>query len=238
MADSVAVVVALCCDVADGIDAAMMPGGEEVTALNLEYERTYSVSEIARMLGRPRTTINGWIELFREFLPTVGRGRTLRYKESAIEILSIIAEMKDSGEPNEYIRQYLQSLKKEVVIDAEDSNQHRVPYLANLVELLQRLDGEIRSIRERLDELEEQVRSSDGRQRDVIEQLRAENQKLREELAAAKAEIATAQAETYRSLHEGLNKVQQTLSRIEKRREQERNRSWWRRLFGSGDEKT
>lgn len=221
---------------ADGIDAGVMPDGEEVSELDLEYERTYSVSEIARILGRPRTTINGWIELFREFLPTVGSGRTLRYKESALEILGIIAKMKDSGEPNEYIRQYLQSLKKEIVVDVEDSSQHRVPYLANLVEVLQRLDGEIRSIRERLDALEEQVRSSDGRQRDVIEQLRAENHKLREELAAAKAEIATVQAETYRTLHEGLNEVKQTLSRIEKRREQEQQqRSWWKRLFGGSD---
>ena len=39
------------------------------------FRKTYSLSEIGELIGRPATTVTTWKNQFREFLPSVGSGR-------------------------------------------------------------------------------------------------------------------------------------------------------------------
>ena len=79
--------------------------------------------DIARKIDRPRTTVKDWLDLFREYIPVVGSGRTQRYEEEAVEIFALISKMKDAGEPNELIRQMLQQNVKEISVTTVDDGR-------------------------------------------------------------------------------------------------------------------
>lgn len=49
------------------------------------------------MLGRPESTLRGYRDRFREFIPTMGRGRSRRHPEAAVEVFRFIGELKESG---------------------------------------------------------------------------------------------------------------------------------------------
>jgi DNA-binding transcriptional MerR regulator len=87
-------------------------GGD--VAVKYDVRRTYTLVEVASKVGRPRTTLKEWVNLFRDYIPTVGSGRTMRYEEDAIEVFSLIARMKDANAPNEIIREVLDGTVKEV----------------------------------------------------------------------------------------------------------------------------
>jgi hypothetical protein len=87
-------------------------GGD--VAVNYVVRRTYTLVEVSSKVGRPRTTLKEWANLFRDYIPTVGSGRTMRYEEGAIEIFSLIARMKDANAPNEIIFEVLEGTVKEV----------------------------------------------------------------------------------------------------------------------------
>lgn len=119
----------------------------------MEIERTYSLVEISRILGRPRTTLISWMEIFREFIPTIGSGRTMRYKEEAIEVFSVIAKMKDRGEPNELIRKVLQDMVTEITIHPQEIDQQKT-FFGALIDSYDELMIEMTKIKSQLDDLQ------------------------------------------------------------------------------------
>lgn len=97
----------------------------------VEIKRTYSLVEVAERLGRARTTLADWSRQFREFLPTVGAGRSMRYTEEAVEIFGLISKMKDANEPPESIREQLRGVVSEIIIPMTDDDEGK-PYLMQL----------------------------------------------------------------------------------------------------------
>ncbi|MBP2076984.1 helix-turn-helix domain-containing protein [Oceanobacillus polygoni] len=73
------------------------------------FQHSYSLTEIAKQLGRPRTTVQEWRNQFKEYLPTVQgtKGRTTRYEASALKLFQLIARMKEANEPVSFIEQAL-----------------------------------------------------------------------------------------------------------------------------------
>ncbi|MEC0276875.1 hypothetical protein [Peribacillus frigoritolerans] len=89
-----------------------------------ESRKTYSLADIGRKLGRPRTTVAYWADNFQMYLPTVGSGRNKRYKHSALELFQIIERMNESNEPKELIEEELQNHATEITIpDEQDEKQ-------------------------------------------------------------------------------------------------------------------
>ncbi|EJR51665.1 hypothetical protein IIO_06318 [Bacillus cereus VD115] len=88
------------------------------------YKKTYSLADIARILGRPRTTLQAWRDQFKPYLPTVAgtRGRTLRYEKEALELFRLIADMKDVQEPPELIEQMLKQNIDYIVVEEVDED--------------------------------------------------------------------------------------------------------------------
>ena len=88
------------------------------------YKKTYSLADIARMLGKPRTTLQAWRDQFKPYLPTVAgtKGRTLRYEQEALELFKLIANMKDAQEPPELIEQMLKQNVDYIVVEETDED--------------------------------------------------------------------------------------------------------------------
>ncbi|MBJ8024870.1 DUF3967 domain-containing protein [Bacillus cereus] len=88
------------------------------------YKKTYSLADIARVLGRPRTTLQAWRDQFKPYLPTVAgtRGRTLRYEKEALELFRLIADMKDVQEPPELIEKMLKQNIGYIVVEEVDED--------------------------------------------------------------------------------------------------------------------
>ncbi|KMQ22742.1 DUF3967 domain-containing protein [Bacillus cereus] len=85
------------------------------------YKKTYSLADIARILQKPRTTIQAWRDQFKPYLATVPgtKGRTLRYQRESLEIFKLIANMKDAQEPPDVIENVLKGTVNYIVIDEE-----------------------------------------------------------------------------------------------------------------------
>ncbi|MDO6448526.1 MerR family transcriptional regulator [Oceanobacillus profundus] len=73
------------------------------------FQHSYSLTEIAKQLGRPRTTVQEWRNQFKPYLPTVQgtQGRTTRYEASALALFQLIAHLKEANEPISIIEQAL-----------------------------------------------------------------------------------------------------------------------------------
>ncbi len=60
-------------------------------------ERLLSVAEIARRLSVPESTVHYWKNRFAQHLPSAGTGRQKRFREGAVEVFRVIAEMFSIG---------------------------------------------------------------------------------------------------------------------------------------------
>ncbi|WP_249870034.1 MerR family transcriptional regulator [Oceanobacillus saliphilus] len=103
---------------------------------NNEYQRSYSLADIARKLGRPRTTVQSWRDQFKKYLPTISgtHGRTTRYDEKALALFELIARMKDDNEPPTMIEKMLTETVDIITIDHDDFNENQPPMLAQMYE--------------------------------------------------------------------------------------------------------
>ncbi|OUB31537.1 DNA-binding protein [Bacillus thuringiensis serovar yunnanensis] len=148
------------------------------------YKKTYSLADIARILGRPRTTLQAWRDQFKPYLPTVSgtRGRTLRYEKEALELFRLIADMKDVQEPPEVIERMLkQNIDYIVVVEVEDDDGITKPIIQTMyegmnkiiihfeeqksinMELLKRIDNLEQTNQTLLDKIDEQQKTIDGK---------------------------------------------------------------------------
>lgn len=60
-------------------------------------ERLLSVAEIARRLSVPESTVHYWKNRFAQHLPSAGTGRQKRFRQGAVEVFRVIAEMFSTG---------------------------------------------------------------------------------------------------------------------------------------------
>ncbi|HDR8482089.1 TPA: DUF3967 domain-containing protein [Bacillus cereus] len=92
------------------------------------YKKTYSLADIARILKKPRTTIQAWRDQFKAYLPTVPgtKGRTLRYQRESLELFKLIANLKDAQEPPDVIENVLKGTVNYIVIDEETTQDDSI----------------------------------------------------------------------------------------------------------------
>ncbi|EPC8411482.1 MULTISPECIES: DUF3967 domain-containing protein [Bacillus] len=176
------------------------------------YKKTYSLADIARILGRPRTTLQAWRDQFKPYLPTVAgtRGRTLRYEKEALELFRLIADMKDVQEPPELIEQMLkQNIDYIVVEEVDEDDGITKPIIQTMYEgmnkiiihfeeqkamnmkLLKRIDNLEQTNQTLLDKIDEQ-------QKAIVGQINNRDQQLLEvvrEIQETKKLVASTQQE-------------------------------------------
>mgnify|MGYP001142732075 CR=1 FL=1 len=123
----------------------------------MNFEITYSMTDVAKKLGRSRTTLNEWVLAFEEYIEphVVGKGRTKRYKETVLPVLSLIENLKNEGQPNEYIRNVLGSDGNEAIIDVSDNVN--TPYLTQMAEAFNYIKNEMEDLKRQNEALHEQM---------------------------------------------------------------------------------
>ncbi|WP_129731461.1 MerR family transcriptional regulator [Ectobacillus funiculus] len=113
--------------------------------------RTYSLADIARKLGRPRTTLQAWRDSYKPYIPTVSgtKGRATRYDENSIRILELIMRMKDDNEPPEMIEKALRDNSTYLAVDADDKDDDKTtPFVPALYDSMREIATALEQQRE------------------------------------------------------------------------------------------
>ncbi|MGE4538883.1 MAG: MerR family transcriptional regulator [Desulfovibrio sp.] len=63
----------------------------------MSENRLYSVAAIAKLLDMPESTLHYWKNRFDEVLPSVGRGRSKRFRPEAVEVFQAIGRLLGQG---------------------------------------------------------------------------------------------------------------------------------------------
>ncbi|MBG9687901.1 DUF3967 domain-containing protein [Bacillus mycoides] len=183
------------------------------------YKKTYSLADIARMLGKPRTTLQAWRDQFKPYLPTVAgtKGRTLRYEQEALELFKLIANMKDAQEPPEIIERMLkQNVDYIVVEESDEDDEITKPIIQTMyesmkevsiyfqeqkamnMELLQRIDHLEQTNHMLLNKIDEQHKNIDEQHKNIDGKINNRDQQLLEvirEIQETKKLVASTQQE-------------------------------------------
>jgi DNA-binding transcriptional MerR regulator len=123
----------------------------------MEFETTYTLTDVADKLGRSRTSVNEWVHLFKEYIEphVIGKGRTKRYKETVLPVLALIERLKNEGQPNEYIRNVLGNGGNESIIDVSDNVN--TPYLTQMSEAFNYIKNEMEVLKRQNEALQEEM---------------------------------------------------------------------------------
>lgn len=193
----------------------------------MEIKRTYSLVDIADRLGRARTTLADWARQYKEFLPTVGSGRSMRYMEESLEVFGLISKMKDSNEPPEYIREQLRGVVREIIVPMTDDDEGK-PYLMQLAGEVEQLKHAMVMLASKIDTM---TTENDGTRR-AFEEMRQEAAATAKDLSGRISDVSVSirdevsKGQEQASLQ--LRQISEQLSRVEKYA----TKSIWRRLFG------
>lgn len=70
-------------------------------------QETFSLTDIARHLDRPESTVRHWRRTFEDFLPVQGSGRARRYTREALAVFEEIAAAYAEGMSTEAVESQL-----------------------------------------------------------------------------------------------------------------------------------
>lgn len=163
--------------------------------------RLLTIAEIARQLGLPESTVRYYRDRFEAFVPSVGGGRTRRYRPEAVEVLRFIADSMRSGVPAEEVEEALR-LRFAVTVEPQ---QHGAVTQQQSAAIMRELVA---------DAIADVVKEAVQRE---TEALREELRRIREELAAAREEQARNEEA----------RADLLVSRMRELLEERRRRRWW-----------
>ncbi|HEY8394946.1 MAG TPA: MerR family transcriptional regulator [Thermaerobacter sp.] len=170
----------------------------------LNRERLLTLAEIARRLGLPESTVRYYRNRFRAYVPSVGEGKTRRYRPEALDVLRFVADAIRAGVPAEDIEA---ALRERFALNVEPQRQATTQQpqgAAILRELVADAVADVvrEAVAQRTAALEEELR------------------RLREELAATREELVQ-QAEREQAREDRL------VARMRELLEERRRRRWW-----------
>ncbi|SEA22924.1 MerR HTH family regulatory protein [Thalassobacillus cyri] len=188
----------------------------------IDYERTYSLADIAKKMNRPRPTLQSWKEQFSEFIPSVGSGRSRRYEDEALEIFMTIEKLKGRGEPKEKIRDVLRS--SFTMKTKDDSNDLLPKPVINTIQdgyeaFLQEIKAQNNLLRE---------------QNDTFHRQNQERKKEFEELREQFEHIHQTSKASHEAVISNISRRDELLMKtLKEMMEQKKKESFWSRLFNS-----
>jgi chromosome segregation ATPase len=210
---------------------------------DFEYKKKhFTLTEIAEEIRRPRTTLKDWYAQFREYIPTTGNGRTMKYRKEALDMFSIISKMKDMNEPNEAIRKQLGGIATEIIVydDEEEEDQTYVgevleaykamaKHYGDLTHKYQDLSFEVSSMKEMLKEMNRNVmlladKDESGMQ-ELSEKVEEKFQGLADQVNENLGNLKT-ESEQLRQQVQNLPKEQQEFFEEQEKRWEERERTF------------
>ncbi|MFO7296304.1 MAG: MerR family transcriptional regulator [Clostridia bacterium] len=170
-------------------------------------EHWMTITEIAQQLNLPETTVRRYARVFADYIRSKTVGRTTRYPSETVQLFAQISELFRQGYTSRDVAEWLQRKSPKTIVVAEEENNHHPPPPVEAVVMLVEAQNKL------------------------IDELKTEVTQLRKELEAARQEIAATKQEIAATIERGVKDVKETLSRIERRRQEEQAKPWWRRLF-------
>jgi len=166
-------------------------------------ERWLTIADIAEKTGIPEPTARRYARAFDEFIRHKKIGRIVRYPEEVVPVFMHIAALYKEGYTTAEIKEMLERERPRTIMVTDDDNTITAPQTEFPIEGIALL-------------IESQNK--------LITELKAEIEHLRSELAEAKKEIAA-------TVEKSVEDMKETLSRVERRRQEEQAKPWWRRWF-------
>ncbi|WP_173918935.1 MerR family transcriptional regulator [Halobacillus sp. Marseille-Q1614] len=192
----------------------------------IDYERTYTLAEIAKKMKRPRTTLQSWKNQFYEFLPSVGRGRNMRYEEVALEVFSIIERMKEAGEPPERIREVLQNSAPIRTIDDVPNDVMPKPIVNTRIDGYEAFFKEIQRQNQLLIEQNESFHKQNQERKKEYEKLKEQLNNIQETNETSKEHM----------LQQENRRDERLMKTMKEMMEQKQKPGFWSRLFATRKE--
>lgn len=204
--------------------------------------KTYTLTEISDILDKPRSTVREWKDDFEPYLPVIGHGRNMRYKEEALEIFRIIADMKADGASREIIEGVLRDTSTEIMVYEHEEAKNPIAELVRAYdEIAKGLAEQNEQWRQRFEALNQEMAklsAENERLHNVVEQQNTEQRQLMAEhgetLVAATREVidervqeVTAAIDQQRQRDD--ERSQEISRQIRELLEAKRKKRWWQR---------
>jgi DNA-binding transcriptional MerR regulator len=95
--------------------------------------KTYTITELARIVKIPPSTVSYYRDRHKDFMLSIGTGRKRRYKPEALENLKLIVEMAKNNATKEDIEEALsQTGKRNIEIQQDNNNSITTEYQQSL----------------------------------------------------------------------------------------------------------
>lgn len=78
-----------------------------------------SITDIAKKLNVPESTLRYYRDRFAEYIPAVGTGRTRKYPDGVIKMFSLILEQSKAGAERQDIEAALQRIREELTTNGQ-----------------------------------------------------------------------------------------------------------------------
>lgn len=156
------------------------------------YKRTYSLADISRKLGRPRTTLQAWRDSYKPYIPTVSgtKGRATRYDENSIRILELIMRMKDDNEPPEMIEKAPRDNSTYLVVDADDKDaDETTPFVPALYDSMREIATALEQQREFNVQLLGRLSTQEDFNKRLLEQLEKQQEYIDDKMTKRDEEL-------------------------------------------------
>lgn len=132
----------------------------------------YTLQQIADNMGRSRSTLNEWRKRFDSYIPSVGQGRQRRYKREALNIFEAIARLKDANETNDQIKEYLDQITDEIIIeDKPAESDSPPPLLRQMFDSYNELLDQNEEMRNQMQQMQEEQQASKKREELLLQKL-------------------------------------------------------------------
>lgn len=169
----------------------------------------YTLQQIADNMGRSRSTLNEWRKRFDSYIPSVGQGRQRRYKREALNIFEAIARLKDANETNDQIKEYLDQITDEIIIeDKPMENDTPPPLLRQMFDSYNELLDQNEELRNQMQQMQEEQQAAKNREERLLQKLDSLTTKFDE------AELARQEKEKQEN-------------------QKEEQKSFWQKIFGN-----
>lgn len=138
--------------------------------------KTYTISEIAKLLKIPESTARYYRDRFADFIPFTGTGRSRRYLPQALEAMQLISDMMKENSPGEAIEEALESRFGVTIDPLPGAQQHIATTQQQLIDpapflgLLAQQSADIALLRKEIEDLHKTLEDKEeGRDRKLME---------------------------------------------------------------------
>lgn len=193
----------------------------------------YNTSQVASILNIPDSTVRYYSKIFDNLLDIEVINKQRKYKQSDIDKLKFIVELKDEGMSLKQIEQYCsQTSFEDGSIQVKESNPLSIQALAKAI--MDHQETQIMAMEDRIiKRLEENVQSQIAMNERALESIREEVATTVDEVISEKlSDFNEANIEEFKRVNEKLDRIAYVSSEEISKQKKDAPNKWWRWFKG------